>query len=191
LISAAQGGGANARLALRLSLLITTLYNWRSCTFCVGQREIACMWGVTERAAKREMAAMRTLGWVVVSRPAAWGRVAEHRIDMAQVLIATKTFWPDIGPDFVDRMAAEAQTQTAASNVMQLRPVAAPISDGNLWATVAGQLLLNHPATYAAWFAQLVQVDLRDGVLVLGAKSGYVAEYVQHHRVNLLTAAAV
>ena len=87
-------------------------------------------------------------------------------------------------------MAAEAQTQIAASNVVQLRPVAAPISDGNLCTTVAGQLLLDHPATYAAWFAQLVQVDLRDGVLVLGAKSGFVVEYVQHHLDNLLTAAA-
>jgi DNA-binding MurR/RpiR family transcriptional regulator len=36
----------------------------------------------------------------------------------------------------------------------------------------------------------LVQVDLRDGVLVLGAKSGFVAEYLQQHLVNLLTAAA-
>jgi hypothetical protein len=57
-------------------------------------------------------------------------------------------------------MAAEAQTQTAASNVVQLRPVAVPIGDGNLCNTVAGQLLLDHPATYSAWFAQLIEVGI-------------------------------
>ncbi|UTH46620.1 DnaA N-terminal domain-containing protein [Loktanella salsilacus] len=193
LVLAAQGGSVEARLALRLSLLITTRYNWRSGTFCVGQREIARMWGVTERTAKREMSAMRTLGWVTVSRPAARGRVAEHRIDLAQVLIATKSFWADIGPDFVARMDAPAQAagETPQSNVVQLRPAPAPLRDGSLWSAVAEQLLQDHPATYTAWFAQLVQVDLQDGILVLGAKSGFVADYVQQHLVHRLTAAAI
>ncbi len=193
LVLAAQGGSLESRLALRLSLLITTRYNWRSGTFCVGQREIARMWGVTERTAKREMSAMRTLGWLTVSRPAARGRVAEHRIDLPQVLIATKSFWDDIGPDFVARMTAPttAPIDVPQSNVVQLRPAAAPVRDGSLWSAVAEQLLQDHPATYTAWFAQLVQIDLQDGILVLGARSGFVADYVQQHLVHRLTAAAV
>ena len=190
LVLAAQGNGVEGRLALRLSLLITTRYNWRSGMFCVGQREIARMWGVTERTAKREMAAMRTLGWIVVTRPAARGRVAEHRIDMAQVLIATKAFWPDIGPDFVERMAAPSPAAPDSSNVVQLRPIAAPTMDGSTWAGMAAHLAEDHPATYAAWFVQLVQLDFLDGVLILGAKSGFVADYVQQHLVNRLLAAA-
>lgn len=190
LVLAAQGAGTEARLALRLSLLITTRYNWRSGIFCVGQREIARMWGVTERTAKREMAALRALGWIVVSRPAARGRVAEHRIDLAQVLTATKAHWPDIGPDFVDRMTAPAPTQPATDNVVPLRRVSAPVMDGSLWAAAAAHLASDHPATYAAWFAQLTQVEFRDGVLILGARSRFVADYVQQHLVNRLQAAA-
>ena len=190
LVLAAQGDSGAGRLALRLSLLITTRYNWRTGTFCVGQREIARMWGVTERTAKREMAAMRTLGWITVARPAARGRVAEHRIDIAQVLTATRALWPAIGPDFVDRMSTPAPVP-AASNVVPLRPVAVPATDGSLWAAAAASLAQDHPATFGAWFAQLAQLDYREGVLTLGARSAFVADYVQQHLVNRLQAAAL
>ena len=191
LVMAARDGSTQARLALRLSLLITTRYNWRTGIFCVGQREIARMWGVTDRTAKREMAAMRSLGWIVVTRPAARGRVAEHRIDLAQVLSATKPLWPDIGPDFVDRMTTPANPVAAQGNVVPLRPVAAPVSDGTLWAAAAATLAADHPATFAAWFAQLSQIDCRDGTLILGARSRFVADYVQQHLLNRVQAAAL
>ncbi len=56
LVTAAQGEATEARLALRLSLLITARFTWRSGTFSVGRREMARMWGVTERTANREIA---------------------------------------------------------------------------------------------------------------------------------------
>ncbi|MDB9808783.1 hypothetical protein OAB79_02595 [Yoonia sp.] len=82
LVLAAQGETTNARLALRLSLLITARYDWQRERFNVGLREIARMWGVTERTAKRDMAQMRALQWISVSRAAARGRVTEHRINL-------------------------------------------------------------------------------------------------------------
>ncbi|MEJ2031079.1 MAG: hypothetical protein P8X66_14795, partial [Maritimibacter sp.] len=76
LVTAAQGSPVEARLALRLSLLITARFNWRQGSFAIGQREIARMWGVTERTAKRELAEMRGRGWITIAVPAARGRVA-------------------------------------------------------------------------------------------------------------------
>lgn len=192
LVLAAQGESAKARLALRLSLLITTRYNWRVGTFCVGQREIARMWGVTERTAKRELAQLRTLGWIVVHRPAARGRVAEHRIDMPQVLAATRAYWPEIGSDFVARMEGPQDT-TPISNVVPLHAVKAvtPPRDGTLWAEAAQILATDHPATYAAWFAKLAQLETENGVLILGARSRFVADYVQQHLISRVMAAAV
>ncbi|MEO0945774.1 MAG: hypothetical protein AAFY06_13185, partial [Pseudomonadota bacterium] len=88
LVLAAQGEPADARLAMRLSLLITARFNWRSGTFAVGLRELSRMWGVTERTTKREMSAMRGRGWIVIHTPAARGRVAVYRIDLPTVMRA-------------------------------------------------------------------------------------------------------
>ena len=74
LVLAAQGDTTESRLALRLSLLITARYSWQRKRFNVGLRELARMWGVTERTAKRDMAQMRALNWITVTRAAARGR---------------------------------------------------------------------------------------------------------------------
>ena len=74
LVLAAQGDTAQGRLALRLSLLITARYDWQRDRFNVGLREIARLWGVTERTTKREMAQLRALGWITVTRVAARGQ---------------------------------------------------------------------------------------------------------------------
>mgnify|MGYP001122200213 CR=1 FL=1 len=81
LAMASSGPAIEARLSLRLSLLITARFNWRIGTFAVGQREMARMWGVSERTAKREMAAMRALGWIAVAQPSAKGRVATPQVN--------------------------------------------------------------------------------------------------------------
>ena len=92
LVMALQGETVEARLALRLSLLITARFNWRKSVFAVGQKELARMWGVTERTVKREMAEMRSRGWIEVAVPAARGRVAEHRIMFETVLGVTMPY---------------------------------------------------------------------------------------------------
>jgi len=191
LVTSAQGPAVEARLALRLSLLITARFNWRLGTFSVGQREMARMWGVTERTAKREMAQMRALSWIAVSVPAARGRVAQYRILMENVLRDTTPHWAAVGPDFVARMsqAPEPETQT---NVVPLRAETVSIpDDGTVWSTAAQQLNLQDPAVYSAWLSGLVPAEVDAGTLVLVAPSAFVASYVETHYKSRLLAAVL
>ncbi|MEL6572502.1 MAG: hypothetical protein AAFQ64_12625, partial [Pseudomonadota bacterium] len=68
------------RLIMRLMALITTRYNWQRDELSMGQTEIAKLWAVDTRTVKREMAKLRSLGWLVEKRAAARGRVAVHGI---------------------------------------------------------------------------------------------------------------
>ena len=122
---------AGARLAPRLAVLITARFNWQSETLIVGQKEIARLWGVTERTAKREIALMRARGWLIVRRPAARGRVTEHGIDLARLLADTRPVWDAVGPDFAARLS---HGDTAPDNVVPFVRAEAPVADGTLWA---------------------------------------------------------
>ena len=190
LVMAAQGGTVEARLALRLSLLMTARFNWRSGSFAVGLQQLGQMWGVTERTAKREMAAMRTLGWIAVTRPAARGRVATYRIDLPTVLRATMPFWDAVGPDFAARMTG-APVEEQASNVVPLRSAAMPLPepDGTGWDKAAAKLRAQDPAVYDAWFATLTVLEVDGGVLTLAAPTRFQADYVQTHFKGRLLAA--
>ena len=179
LVLAAQGETTNARLALRLSLLITARYDWQRERFNVGLREIARMWGVTERTAKRDMAQMRALQWISVSRAAARGRVTEHRINLDKVLRATMSFWDQIGPDFVARLSNSPEP--TPTNVVQLHKVAVPISDDTLWSKVSLRMHGIDPQTYQAWFARLVQAEHEGSELVLIAPTVFIANYIKTH----------
>jgi hypothetical protein len=194
LVTAAQGEPVAARLALRLSLLITARYNWRTGSFAVGQRELARMWGVTERTAKRDMAAMRARGWIVLAVPAARGRVAQYRIELPAVLRETLPHWAAIGPDFVARMsdAPEPASETGG-NVVPLRREPAPTvqDDGTGWAAAAAQLQAADRAIYNAWFAGLQPLELSSGILTLLAPSRFVADYVRTHFHTRLLVAAI
>jgi len=162
-----------------LSLLITARYDWQRERFNVGLREIARMWGVTERTAKRDMAQMRALQWISVSRAAARGRVTEHRINLDKVLRATMPFWDQIGPDFVARLSNSPEP--TPTNVVQLHKVAVPISDDTLWSKVSLRMHGIDPQTYQAWFARLVQAEHEGSELVLIAPTVFIANYIKTH----------
>ncbi|MEJ6395815.1 DnaA N-terminal domain-containing protein [Gymnodinialimonas sp. 2305UL16-5] len=188
LVTSTCGEATAARLALRLSLLITARFNWRSGSFSVGRKEMARMWGVTERTAKREMAQMKALGWIAVSVPAARGRVAQYKIDLPAVLRATMPHWAAVGPDFVARMT-DTPEKRAETNVIPLR-ASLPVEDnGTGWAKVAARLREENPALFEAWFAGLQAVDLENGTLTLLAPSRFVATYLQAHFAMRLLAA--
>lgn len=182
LVLAAQGPPVEARLALRLSLTITARYNWRTGTFSVGLKELASLWGVTDRTAKREIAAMRAQNWLRVSRPAARGRVASYAIEFETVLRATMPFWAAVGPDYAARMVGVPEPDTP-TNVVPLRQVTpeAPEPNGTCWPKAAKLLREQDPATYGAWFAHLRVADHEAGVLTLVAPSRFVADYVRTH----------
>lgn len=190
LVTSTCGDPVTARLALRLSLLITARYDWRQRMFAVGLRELARMWGVTERTAKREMAAMRARDWIEVHVPAARGRVASYRLRLDRILRETMPHWPAIGPDFAARMTGGAG-EAAPDNVVPLHPQTPdlPAPDGFGWAEAAAQLRAADAATFTAWFAPLRPFELDAGLLTLTAPSAFAARYVtQHHKTRLLAA---
>lgn len=191
LAMASCGDPGAGRLAVRLSLLITARFNWRQGTFAVGQRELARMWGVTERTAKREMAEMKRRGWIALQVPAARGRVAVHRIDLQRLLRETAPYWQTVGPDFAARMAGNPPEPDvpAAGNVI---PLHAPVSteDGSdTWRRVSAYLKSQVPSMHAAWLADLTAEETETGTLILTAPSTFVANYVQTHFANRLRAA--
>lgn len=193
LVTTARGDAEVGRLAMRLSLLITARFNWRLESFAVGQKEMARMWGVTERTAKREIAAMRARGWIAVAVPAARGRVAQHRIDFDAVLRETMPHWDAVGPDFAARMtglpAADADAQ---DNVVPFQPKSEPVAgQGTPWALAAERLRRQDPSVFNAWFAGLVPADCDEGLLTLVAPSRFVADYVRTHYMTRLLAAVV
>lgn len=194
LVLSTQTQGVPARLAVRLSLVVTARFNWRQGHFAVGQRELARMWGVSERTAKREIAQMRTLGWISVEKPSARGRVAQHCINFETVLRETMPHWDAIGPDFSARMSQQG-TEASIRDESNVVPIHANIetklpNDGTVWAEVAQRLSAQDSALYAAWFAKLVEVELDAGVLTLAAPNSFVADYLRtHHQTRILAAA--
>ncbi len=182
---AAQGAPLQSRLALRLSLLITARFNWQTHSFAVGQRELAKLWGVTERTAKRELAALRKANWIEVLVPAARNRVTRHTVNVENVLSDTMPFWNQVGPDFFARMSGTA-IETDVSNVVPLRPIDRNPDQPSVWTEVCLRLQQRDAATFDAWFRKLSWSDAQNGTVYLTAPSSFVAEYISQHFFNVL-----
>jgi len=182
--------GVDGRLSHRLALLITARFSWRTETFAVGIHELARLWSVTDRTAKREMAQMRARGWISVARAARRGRVAEHRIHIQVVLDATRPCWPSVGQDFVLRMGQGGETvdQTVVPFPTGGKPTAAPVPDGSVWSAASMLLHEQNAAVHASWFAGLVQAGVEQGKLELVAPTRFAASYVQTHHLAQIIA---
>ena len=193
LVLCAQDAGAEGRLAQRLALIITARFNWGRGSFITGTREIARMWGVTERTAKRELAQMRSRGWISVRRGPARGRVTEHAIHLSVVLDATRAHWVAIGPDFVARMAQGAEeTALAKDNIVPFTRAAGqgpPVADGSLWAAASKLIWQADPVLHGAWFANVVEAGREGATVDLLAPSRFVAQYIDTHFAGRLLAA--
>lgn len=169
------------RLVLRLITLITARYNWARDDLAVGQREIARLWAVDERTVKRELAKLRGMGWLVVKRQGARGRVTEYELDVERILAMTQENWGNVGPDFDLRM----QDKPEPTDVVPL-PVKGVLpppdtSSGTEWALAQAILHVEAPDIYASWLRNLVRVDRAGGRLTLRAPSRFHANYVQTH----------
>ncbi|UWR43199.1 DnaA N-terminal domain-containing protein [Phaeobacter inhibens] len=178
------------RLVLRFMTLMTARYNWQRNELAVGQREIARMWSVDERTVKREMAKLRAVGWLVVKRQGARGRVTEYGFDLECILEDTRGCWVAVGPDFDHRMRG---SDTPEKNVVPLMTgTAAPapdISDGSEWSLAKAVLHQEDPATYSAWIQALTRESRAGGRLILRAPSRFHGNYVTAHLQERLLAA--
>ena len=136
------------------------------------------------------MAKLRELGWLVVRRQGARGRVSQYRLDIGRMLDGTRAQWPAIGPDFVRRLdppdPAPAAVAAMPSSVVPfpLRPPVAPgpASEANsVWSRAQSLLHHENPSLFAAWF-RVLRDDGRDGSrLLLRAPSRFHASYVATH----------
>ncbi|WP_102224857.1 DnaA N-terminal domain-containing protein [Acidimangrovimonas sediminis] len=182
------------RQVLRLMALITTRYNWKRDELSMGQDEIARLWSVDTRTVKREMARLKAQGWLVIKRQGARGRVSVYGIDLSKVMEDTRPSWPNIGQDFIDRVAAQdsagaGEAAGQGGNVVPLRTVAAPARDGTLWREAQAALHAADPAAFGAWFGPLEEVSAEEGCLTLLAPSLFHANYVRTHLSGRLEAA--
>lgn len=194
-VAALAIGGQTQISLLRLMALVTARYNWAQDELSLGQREMARMWSVDERTAKREVKRLIETGLLRVTRPGVKGRVACYRLDLAMVRQLTRPHWERVGPDFDDRMD---QRQTAASEppqrVVQVdfaarqRLPEAGAGDSP-WERARDRLAQADPARFAAWFAPLRFCGAEDGALILSAPSRFSAQYVATHLLAPLDAA--
>lgn len=172
------------RLVLRLMSLITSRYNWQRDELTIGQREIARMWCVDERTVKRDMARLRDLGWLVVKRQGARGRVSVLGLGIERLMLDTRGEWDNVGPDFSARLGGTPATGTDSKIVPFPRAAAS-----GLWGEAGKRLLAEDPGLFQAWFAGLREGGAEGGCVTLIAPSKFHATYLRTHLMErLLTA---
>ena len=187
----------------RLGLLITARYNWRLDEFCVGQRDLARMWNVTERTVKREIKYWLEARIVICKRQGVRGRVGAYRLNYPEIYQQSEPHWAAVGPDFQERMAETNPVQpgkvvavnfrTGQGNEAEQGPstaMAETETQGNpSWRAVCQRIRALHPAHYKNWIA-LLQFGKDDGYQVtLFANNQFVAHYVQTHLLSVIVEA--
>ena len=180
---------AEQKLALRLMTLITARYNWGRDELAVGQREIARLWSVDERTVKREMARLRAMGWLVIRRQGARGRVSEYRLDIARILDDTRAQWGAVGPDFQQRLEGAPGGAEVVPLPVKGNVPAPDLSDGREWSLAQALIHAEDPAVYGSWVRALRRRDRAGGRLTLTAPSRFHAAYVNTHLMARLLAA--
>lgn len=179
------------RLVLRVMALITTRYNWQRDELSMGQKEMAKLWSVDERTVKREIAKLKSTGWLSVKRAGARGRVTLYGFNLDLILKETETEWQKIGPDFVRRLSDiiritaqnVPETNIVPFNGPNLQP---PKPDGSIWAQAALIVYEDDPTCYGAWLQQLQQADRNETCLTLIAPTKFHANYVQTHLSDMI-----
>ncbi|MGB3244250.1 MAG: hypothetical protein WBB25_06935 [Sulfitobacter sp.] len=174
-------GKHDQRLVLRLLTLMTARYNWGRDELAVGQREIARLWSVDERTVKREMAKLRGLGWLVVKRQGARGRVTEYRIDIKRMLESTRGDWVSVGPDFDMRMQGTPAPERVVPLPVRGNVPAPDVTGGTEWALAQAVLHAEDAGTYGSWLRALTRTGRAGGRLTLKAPSRFHGSYVQTH----------
>lgn len=182
-------GKTDQRLVLRLITLITARYNWGRDELCVGQREIARLWSCNERTVKREMAKLRGMGWLVVRRQGARGRVTQYSLATETILRTTSPTWPAVGPDFVIRMEGQPVQNTVVPIPIKGSVSPPDVSSGSEWVLAQAILHQEDEASFASWIKALTREDRAGGRLTLSAPTRFHAAYVQSHLTSRILAA--
>jgi hypothetical protein len=181
----------------RLTLLITARYNWRHDEFCVGQRDLARMWNVTERTVKREVKYWLDQRLIICKRQGVRGRVGAYRLNYAEIYRVSGPYWKSVGPDFHERMTETNPVKDAKVVAVDFRkesreaavPEPAPDKDPHTWRAACQRMRDLHPEHYQNWIALLTFGSDDEETLELRANNQFVAQYVQTHLIAILAEA--
>lgn len=180
----------------RLILLITARYNWRQDEFCVGQRNLARMWNVTERTVKREIKFWQDQEWLICKRQGVRGRVGAYRLNYPEIYRMSEPYWSRVGSDFDERMAATHPVKTTTVVSVDFRKEAqkahelSDLPNGpEAWRAACERMRNLHPAHYQNWIAGLAFQADDQGTLTLASTNEFVGYYVQNHLMPLLSEA--
>lgn len=180
----AQGGHLQISL-LRLMALVTARYNWTQDELSIGQREMAQLWSVDERTAKREVKRLTDAGLLVLTRAGVKGRVACYRLDFIKIRALTEAHWTCVGPDFEARMTERHTPQPETPKVVQVdfsaRQKQPAIDAATPWERVRQRLAASDQARFVAWFAPLALIRQTTEDIVLAAPTRFAAQYLDTH----------
>lgn len=172
------------RQVMRLMALITSRYNWQRDELTMGQAEIARLWSVDTRTVKRELSKLRVLGWLVMKRQGARGRVSCYGLDLPKIMNDTREAWPNIGPDFVARVGGT--TEASEGNVVPFKSTAQVFTD-DLWGRACAAFRAGDGPSYDAWISPLKVGECEGGQMIILAPSKFHANYVASHMAEKLT----
>ena len=179
----------------RLVLLITARYNWKLDEFCVGQRDLARMWNVTERTVKREVKYWIDTRIVICKRRGVRGRVGAYRLNYPEIYRQSEQFWDAVGPDFRERMDETHPVQESKVVAVNFRGTQAPDDvprkeefngPATTWRAACQRMRELHPAHYHNWIAALTFVSDDGDAVTLRAGNQFVGHYVRTHLLPVL-----
>lgn len=170
------------RRILRLITLVTARYNWARDELSIGRSDLARLWSVNERTVKRELGALKTLGFLNVKRPGARGRVTTYALDLQAIEQASEPVWDNVGPDFRARM--DEQGTNAPSTKILPFPSSPRSSEEQVWIKARAILKAADPARAKAWFEPITAATRSGGTLLLTAPSEFHANYVNTHLIG-------
>jgi len=186
-----HGSGVITLSMMRLITVVTARYNWQRDELSLGQRDMARMWGVTERTAKREVKRWLEMGVVDCTRPGVRGRVAAYRLNMRVLFEMSRDHWSKVGPDFAERMGAEKNTE--AAKVVRVDFSASqtpePVSNNPKWIAAAQMIRERTPQIYTSWIAPLEYVSDDGTTVTLKGPSAFASRYVETHHARELAEA--
>ncbi len=182
-----NGSQGEQATAIRLIAMVTARYNWQRDEVSIGQRDLARLWGVTDRTVKRELKRLSGLGLIEVLRPGVRGRVASYRLVPEAVAAVSAPYWDRVGPDFAERIGARQAAAVKQEGPQVLRVdfrQAHGVPEGGAgdpWSRVQGRLRAAAPEAYGAWFSGLTLRDATVERVEIAAQSTFVLRYIETH----------
>lgn len=150
------------RSALRLGLLLTHPQHWRGRDLAISQQDLAELWNVSLRSARRELSRLKTLGWIEDGRKSAPGYIAEYRLLPLRVRLAC--------------MPCQERGYTQTASASDTKSTILLPTEAGFWDWFRNRVQCLHPDLDPAWFAPLsVQTTDARGITLLAPNRFHAA----------------